>query len=118
MSIKATIGLAFDFVLFGHGKGLSVPHFFNRIYWIPATSEQPGNFYFRSGFAGCQMASHQWRRPPAGTRCRIKDHNFVVYQTTRRLFRVEVTWRLVRLPIEVDKANSMIRAFYWDLNND
>lgn len=70
-----------------------------------------GTFYRWSGWLGCQITSHRWTRPAAGTRIRVLGEDLTIYSTRRRGLVVDCNWCLTRLPDDIDGANTVIRAF-------
>lgn len=77
-----------DWKLFGNGHGMASPYCDDVFYWLS------GRFYRWFGGLGAQLSSIEWFAPPAGTRRRLFGHEFVVFRTSRKLVRVEVSWEL------------------------
>lgn len=111
--------IALDWMLFGNGYGMKSPYCDDIFYWLhdytDSNTRQRGCFYQWIGGFGAQLTSREWRMPKPGTRRRIAGRNFVVFQASRRLLRVEVSWAMVDLPKDIDEANAAIRSLKGDL---
>ena len=110
-----------DHLIFGNGRGLMSPYFDNRFYWLVDTMRGRktgrGRLYtFSHGF-GAQLHSKEWRHPKAGTRRRLIGRDFVIFQSSRRWLRVDVSWAMVGMPRPIDEANEAIRRLSADLNS-
>jgi len=95
-----------DHRIFGNGFGLRSPFFDDRYHWLGGKS---GELYTYSAGFGAQLRSFQWTHPRAGERRRLGGYDFVVVHSTRRWFRVTVSWSWVDLPKDVDQANAALR---------
>ena len=55
--------------------------------------------YWWQGWFGCQLASHEWTRPPAGTERVLningQDFRFRIFSTRRKGLFIEATWSLI-----------------------
>lgn len=111
--------IALDWMIFGNGHGMKSPFWDDVFYWLHDQTRggtgEGGRFYSWIGGHGAQLASREWRMPPPGTRRRLAGREFVVFQASRRLLRVEVSWAMVRLPNDIDEANAAIRELKRDL---
>lgn len=105
--LMAVIGLWFDWMLFGNGKGMKSPYFSDIFYWID------GHFYQWIGGSGAQLCSREWRMPNPGTRRTLLENEMVVYTASRKGPRVSVSWRLTKLNNvnDINKENELIREF-------
>lgn len=110
------MSLALDFACFGNGHGMGQPYFDGVFYWLVDTlaSERAGSkgrLYKAYGWFGCQLSSTQWTHPKPGERRRLNGREYIVFSSTRRGFRVQVTWRLVELDQcdGIDGKNEAIR---------
>lgn len=113
--------LALDHMIFGNGFGDAAPYHDQRYYWLVDTLRKErdgrnGQLYQWSGWFGAQLTSRQWAHPRAGERRRLAGREFVVFSSTRRWFRVEVAWRLVGLPKDLNDANAMLSDLKRDLD--
>lgn len=88
-----------DHLLFGNGHGLKSPYFDSVFYWLS------GRLYTFHGWYGAQLQSFEWRIPRPGTRRRLLNREFVVFQARRKWLRVRVSWAWVDLPKPSDEAN-------------
>jgi hypothetical protein len=91
-----------DLATFGNGFGYGAPFFDQRFFWMVDTkdaerSQRNGRLYTFNAWRGAQLHSTQWTHPRAGERRRLSGREYVVYQSSRRWFRVMVSWRLVDL---------------------
>lgn len=93
-----------DFRIFGHGRGMAMPHFDGRLYWLA------GEFYtFSPGF-GAQLTSYQWRHPRAGEERWLCGRTFRVLHSSRRWGRVQVAWGMVGLAgLSIDEQHRRVR---------
>lgn len=112
--------LALDHLIFGNGFGMASPYHDARYYWLVNTYQQERNgrhgaLYQWSGWFGAQLRSIQWTHPRAGERRRLAGREFVVFNSLRRWFRVEVSWALVGLPKDITEANATLRQFEREL---
>jgi hypothetical protein len=90
-----------DFKIFGNGWGLKSPLFDDTFYWLVDTAdkerhERNGRFYKWSGGFGAQLSSFEWRVPAPGTRRRLFDRDFRVFQAHRRGLRVDCSWAIAQ----------------------
>lgn len=106
--------IALDWMIFGNGHGMKSPHWDDTFYWLHDQFKQ-GRFYSWVGGLGAQLTSREWRMPRPGTRRQLAGREFVVFQASRRWFRVEVSWAMVRLPEDIDEAHAAIRDLKRDL---
>lgn len=103
------ISLALDFAIFGNGFGMAQPFFDGRFYWLVDTDGgyerdgKRGRFYRWHGWLGAQLFSTQWRHPLAGESRILNGRKYVVFRSSRRWCRVEVSWRLA----ELDRCKSL-----------
>lgn len=101
------------FKLFGDGRGLKSPWHDDKFYWLVDTKDKEragknGNFYRWFGGFGAQLTSTEWFAPKAGTRRRLFNHDFVVFQTSRKFLLVEVSWALCQHDgINVEQLNKL-----------
>jgi len=107
--------LVLDHAIFGNGYGLASPYFDATYHWLVDTSIEErhgrnGRLYNFIGGLGAQLRSFEWFAPPAGTRRVLCGREFVVFQTSRRGLRVDVSWAMTGLPRDLDAANAQIRA--------
>ena len=103
-----------DHIIFGNGWGTSSPFFDKRYYWLVDTLRKDrhgrnGNLYRWIGGLGAQLGSFEWRTPRPGTRRKLAGKEFVVFNTSRRWLRVDVSWALTSLPHGLDEKNAAIR---------
>lgn len=83
-----------DRLIFGGGRGLALPHFDQRLYWLVDANTRRGDFYtFFPGF-GAQLLSFQWTHPRAQETRILSGVCFRPFQSHRRWFRVNVAWAL------------------------
>lgn len=106
--------LTLDRWIFGNGWGLKSPYFDDVYFWLvdtkgAARTARHGRRYTWIGGLGAQLRSFEWRAPKPGTRRMLAGKEFVVFNTSRRGLRVDVSWRLVDLPRPLDEANAAIR---------
>jgi len=101
--------IALDHLIFGNGRGLKSPYFDDVYYWLS------GELYTFSYGLGAQLHSFQWTHPKPGERRHLADREFVVFQSRRRWFRVEVSWAMVNLPNDLDGENFEIRKLKKEL---
>lgn len=112
--------LALDHAIFGNGFGKASPYHDARYFWLVDTYQQQragrnGQLYLWSGGFGAQLRSIQWTHPRPGERRRLAGREFVAFQSSRRWFRVEVSWALVGLPKDINEANAVLRELERDL---
>jgi hypothetical protein len=105
------LGLWLDWRLFGNGRGLASPYCDDVFYWLD------GRFYKWIGGLGAQLQSYEWRIPKPGTRRRLVGREFVVFQASRNMLRVSVSWQIVGLSRDLNAANAEIRQLHSDLKN-
>lgn len=98
--------LTLDHLIFGNGYGMGSPYFDTRFYWLG------GQLYTWIGGFGAQLRSHQWTHPRAGERRRLAGYEFVVFDSSRRWLRVEVSWRLVGFPDDLNATNAKIAELH------
>jgi hypothetical protein len=115
------MALALDFLLFGNGYGLKSPYFDDLFFWLVDTMPAGrkagrGALYNWIGGLGAQLRNRQWRMPQPGERRRLAGHEFVVFNASRTLLRVDVSWALVGLPKGLDEAHAVIRQLEADLH--
>lgn len=87
-----------------------------------------GVMYSWTGWFGCQLESHEWRRYPAGTERVILGMRFRVWTTERHWFtcctierhwfKCCTTWALCELPDDVYRANETLRELRAKLVKD
>lgn len=110
-----------DFKIFGNGRGMAMPHFDGRLYWLVDTYQKDrvarnGAFYtFHYGF-GAQLSSCQWTHPNAGEIRKLIGREFRPLSSIRRRGRIRVSWSM-SLPKDIDKAHAEIRALKADLDS-
>lgn len=112
--------LSLDHAIFGNGFGDRAPFWDQRYYWLVDTYQQErdgrnGQLYQWSGWFGAQLRSIQWTHPRPGERRRLAGHDFVPFNSTRRWFRVEVSWALADLPKDIGEANAILHRLQHDL---
>lgn len=98
-----------DLHIFGNGHGLKSPYFDDVFYWLS------GEAYTFSYGLGAQLQSFQWRHPISGERRRLAGRDFVVFSSTRRWFRVSVSWAMTDTPDDLDEHHKAIRKLHADL---
>lgn len=100
-----------DHLIYGNGHGLGSPRFDGRFYWLVDRLTKRGEVYSWSGWFGAQLQSFQWTHPNAGERRVLCGHDFKPFASSRRLFRVRVSWALCRKPGDVLECNEFLRDF-------
>ena len=105
------MSLWLDHKIFGNGNGMKSPYFDDVFYWLS------GRLYTWIGGLGAQLRSTQWTHPKPGERRVLAGEEFVVFWSSRSWLRVEVTWKMVRLPENIAMANARIRQLRHTLNN-
>ncbi len=102
-----------DFKIFGSGRGMAMPHFDGRLYWLA------GEFYTFSAGLGAQLTSYQWQHPRAGEERTLCGRKFRVLHSSRRWGRVQVAWGMVGLNrLSLDDAHKEIRHLGKIVGND
>jgi hypothetical protein len=110
------MSLTLDHKIFGNGHGMASPFFDATYYWIVDTlrSERAGRngrLYAWIGGFGAQLRSFEWLTPKPGTRRRLAGREMVVFNTSRKGLRVDVSWALVDMPKGIDEMNAHLREF-------
>lgn len=112
--------LSLDFLIFGHGYGLSQPYFDGRFYWLVDTSRGReagrGALYTFLAGHGAQLTSRQWFHPKPGEQRTLIGRKFRPFNSSRRWLRVEVSWA-TPLPKDIDAANAAIYELRDDLHD-
>lgn len=106
-----------DHRIFGNGMGMGAPFWDQRYFWLTRDHKRGELYTFMHGL-GAQLHSIQWTHPKAGERRRLAGHEFVVFHSSRRWFRVMVAWALVHLPDDLDAAHEMLRKVEDDLGKN
>lgn len=100
-----------DHLIFGNGRGLKSPSRDEIFYCLD------GDLYtFSHGF-GAQLKSFQWTHPKPGERRVLAGREFVVFDSYRRCGRVNVSWTMIRMPLDIDGMNAAIRELHEDLKS-
>lgn len=112
-----------DFRLFGSGRGLAVPYFDGRFYWLVDTYQanrdgKNGQFYTFSGGLGAQLTSFQWTHPNAGEERVLAGRRFRPLHSTREGPRVRISWAWQDRPKGLDEANAAIRELEQELGRN
>ncbi len=92
-----------DNLIFGNGNGLKTPYFDDTFYWLS------GELYTFGYGLGAQLHSFQWTHPKPGEKRILAGREFVVFQSHRSWCRVQVSWTMINLPEDLDRAHSEIR---------
>lgn len=97
-----------DFLAFGNGWGMGMPHCDGILYWLKDANTKRSEFYTFSPGLGAQLHSYQWRHPNAGEERALANFTFRPLHSTRKRFgRVEVAWAMVGMagkPVDVQRV--------------
>lgn len=100
-----------DRLIYGSGRGLRMPLFDQRIYWLVDRNTQRGDFYTWSGWFGSQIQSFQWRIPKSREERVLSGVRFRLFGWTKTWGRVRVSWCIEGLDAQnIETANKWLHA--------